>query len=74
MKAYVTICMMPSVSSADLVEHQVSIKPPPFPLEIDRDASRPYDRRTSLAPIDAPMPFGAARVAMVKRMILEMGA
>ena len=42
-------------------------------MDCDRSASRPYDRRAALASIDAPMPFGAARVAMVKRMIQEQG-
>ena len=72
--SHIVVTPMPAASTADRASYKISIKPAPFPMDCDRDASRPYDRRTSLAPIDAPMPFGAARVAMVKRMIQELGA
>ena len=72
--SHLIVSPMPAASTADRAEYPISIKPAPFPLESDRDQSRPYDRRAALASIDAPMPHGAARVAVVKRMIRELGA
>lgn len=74
MRASITIRPMPAASTADRAEYPISIKPAPFPLESDRDQSRPYDRRAARAPIDAPMPTGAARIAVFKRMLRELGA
>ena len=72
--SHLIVSPMPVASTADRASYKISIKPAPFPMDCDRDQSRPYDRRSALASIDAPMPYGAARVAMVKRMIQELGA
>ena len=72
--SHLIVSPMPAASTADKAEYKISIKPAPFHMDCDRDQSRPYDRRAALASIDAPMPHGAARVAMVKRMIQDLGA
>ena len=72
--SHIIVSPMPVASTADRAAYKISIKPAPFLLESDRDQTRPYDRRAALASIDAPMPYGAARVAMVKRMIQDLGA
>ena len=72
--SHIIVSPMAERSTADRAAYKISIKPAPFPMDFDRSESRPYDRRAALASIDAPMPHGAARVAMVKRMIQDLGA
>ena len=69
--SHIIVSPMPAASTADRASYKISIKPAPFHMDCDRDQSRPYDRRAALASIDAPMPHGAALVAMFKAMLRE---